>query len=227
MTLLDQINALLTGYAIGLGLLLLAGLACLLLELREAMERRQRAALAACKPVDFQLQENGHEVAEMAKQVEAATWNFVTRQWKAHPRQVIMTGPVGVGKTRVMWKAFEWVRDIEWDALAGKWEWEPKRVFTTFKEHLKAKGRELYRNHTCSFLFLDDVKVSLDTFTDNEVTDKMSELLNMRQKRGWTVMATNVMPSVWDSVWGEEVRDTLMEEWTVVSLWDTKPWSEI
>lgn len=74
-------------------------------------------------------------------------------------------------------------------------------------------------------LFIDDVGAETDKFKTGDGIEELRLMLDEREKKGWTVMSTNVKKAMFGVRWDSRVRDRFLRGWTIIDLWNTPSWN--
>lgn len=138
---------------------------------------------------------------------------------------VILTGPAGVGKTHTMKAVYEWMRNLPWTMLKEHWKITPTAKWKEFSRHMEDDRFQRDASMSHMAMFIDDVGTETDRFKTGEGIEELRLLLDERQKRGWTMMSTNVPPAEWARRWDDRVADRLFRGWTIIDLWNTPSWN--
>lgn len=133
---------------------------------------------------------------------------------------VILCGEPGAGKSRFGHSMVNWARRNSfalWESGVLK---KPLSVIEvswpiicdSFKEGMYGIIRDLMED---DFVFIDDIGAEHDP--SRNATDKLCQILSRRESK-WTLVTTNIQPSMWAEKWDARVADRLLRRSTVVDM---------
>ena len=161
-------------------------------------------------------------IVRTAGQVEL----FCGRFAKNNPqtRTLVLAGNPGCGKTHMAKAIYKWARAFCSYAFhdIGKWNEFPRVSFLQWGEHVdeysRTKGAvpdDWLGDH---LLIIDDVGAENDSFKIG--TARLSQVMNHRTSRRFTVITTNVQPAAWGEVFDARVADRFLRDSVVCDMFE-------
>lgn len=163
----------------------------------------------------------------------------VLRNVAAAPHLLVVCGPNGIGKTRVLRGCHRCLKAMRIGAWAsGWWPLGPLQLryadwnLWANLDWTRSDSDYLQFEDLCdpSVLLLDDVGSEVDKFRSGLALANLSELLTRREGK-WTAITTNFFPEKWVGTeaapgrFGKRVGDRLFRNSTIVCLRHTPSWS--
>lgn len=158
-------------------------------------------------------------VQEMATETQA--WCLRVREnSRATATLIVLVGPFGCGKTRMLRAAWRYVRDISMRVDDPRWKKSLSIADVSWPQflgdYIENRNDERYEDVINSdVVFLDDLGAESDRYRSGEPNQILGDLLGALGKK-FVFCTTNIAPDGWTERWDGRVADRLLRNGSVV-----------